>query len=70
MFDFASDPADFVNSIRNDSSKTNLSTNVVINIAGNADRETVKQLKRLENDIVDKANNKLMDTALSYKRLI
>lgn len=70
MFDFASDPAKFVNSIRNESSKTNLSTNVVINIAGNADRETVKQLKRLENDIVDKANNKLMDTALSYKRLI
>ena len=67
MFDFASDPAKFVNSIRNESSKSNISTSMVINIQGNADRETVRQLKEFEQKY---SNERLMKMSLNNKRII
>ena len=67
LFDFASDPAKFVNSIRNESSKSNISTSMVINIQGNADRETVRQLKEFEQKY---SNERLMKMSLNNKRII
>ena len=67
MFDFASNPADFVNNIRNNSSKTNVSTNMSIVIQGNADRETVRKLKEFEKKY---SNDRLMKMSLNNKNII
>lgn len=67
LFDFAKDPTEFANSIRNNSSKSNISTSMVINIQGNADRETVKQLREFEKKY---SNERLMKMSLNNKRII
>lgn len=67
LFDFAKDPSEFANSIRNNSSKSNVSTSMVINIQGNADRETVKQLREFEKRY---SNERLMKMSLNNKRII
>lgn len=70
MFDFASDPTKFVNSIR-ESSSNNIKGDVTVvnHIYGDVDEQALKRLEKKEKDIVEKSKNEVIETILKGRKL-
>ena len=70
MFDFASDPTKFVNSIRENSSNNIKGDVTVVNhIYGDVDEQALKRLEKKEKDIVEKSKNEVIETILKGRKL-
>lgn len=69
LFDFAKDPADFANSVRDNSSNDfNGDINLVNNIYGDVDERMLNKLEKKEKELIDKAKSEMIETILKGRK--
>ena len=69
LFDFAKDPAEFANSVRDNSSNDfNGDINLVNNIYGDVDERMLNKLEKKEKELIDKAKSEMIETILKGRK--